>query len=128
VNEERTGKYLWQVEHIRCHLWQRYSITVNQVMVVTVNLSKMMTSSLPKGTVHLYFFFWPLCCLFFEIRILIDPLVSANSSIGALEVCCLQINYQIEKIWLVRVWYCKGTYEGLATSMYLVRIEILVFC
>jgi hypothetical protein len=37
-------------------------------------------------------------CLFFEIRILIDPLVSANSSIGALEVCYLQINYQIEKI------------------------------
>jgi hypothetical protein len=31
--------------------------------------------------VPLYFFFWPLCCLFFfEIRILITPLVSSNSS------------------------------------------------
>ena len=31
--------------------------------------------------VLLYFFFWPLCCLFFfDIRILITPLVSANSS------------------------------------------------
>ena len=31
--------------------------------------------------VLLYFFFWPLCCLFFfEIRILIAPLVSSNSS------------------------------------------------
>ena len=31
--------------------------------------------------VHLYFFFWPLCCLFFfDIRILIAPLVSSNSS------------------------------------------------
>ena len=37
--------------------------------------------------VLLYFFFWPLCCLFFfDIRILIDPLVSSNSSIGALKV------------------------------------------
>jgi hypothetical protein len=32
VNEERTGKCLRQVEHIRGHLWHRYSITVNQVM------------------------------------------------------------------------------------------------
>jgi hypothetical protein len=32
--------------------------------------------------VLLYFFFWPLCCLFFfDIRILITPLVSSNSSI-----------------------------------------------
>ena len=31
--------------------------------------------------VHLYFFFWPLCCLlFFDIRILIAHLVSSNSS------------------------------------------------
>ena len=32
-------------------------------------------------------FFWPLCSLFFfDIQILIDPLVSSNSSIGALKV------------------------------------------
>ena len=31
--------------------------------------------------VFLYFFFWPLCCLlFFDILILITPLVSSNSS------------------------------------------------
>ena len=31
--------------------------------------------------VLLYFFFWPLCCLFFfDIRFLIAPLVSSNSS------------------------------------------------
>jgi hypothetical protein len=31
--------------------------------------------------VLLYFFFWPLCCLFFsDIRILIAPFVSSNSS------------------------------------------------
>ena len=30
--------------------------------------------------VLLYFFFWPFCCLFFDIWILITPLVSSNSS------------------------------------------------
>jgi hypothetical protein len=29
----------------------------------------------------LSFFFWPLCCLSFDLRILITPLVSSNSSI-----------------------------------------------
>ena len=41
--------------------------------------------------VHLYSFFWPLCCLFFfDIRILIAPLVSSNSSwicSVSLEIC-----------------------------------------
>ena len=32
MNEERIGKCLRQVEHIRGHLWHRYSIAVNQVM------------------------------------------------------------------------------------------------
>jgi hypothetical protein len=27
----------------------------------------------------LFFFFWPLCCLFFDLQILITPLVSSNS-------------------------------------------------
>ena len=31
-----TGKCLRQVEHLHGHLWHRYSITVNQVMVPTV--------------------------------------------------------------------------------------------
>ena len=30
--------------------------------------------------VLLYFFFWPLCCLSFDLRILITPLVSSSSS------------------------------------------------
>jgi hypothetical protein len=30
INEERTGKRLWQMEHIRRHLWHRYSRTVNK--------------------------------------------------------------------------------------------------
>jgi hypothetical protein len=40
MNEERTGKCLRQVKHIRGHMWHIYSITVNQVMVATVKLSK----------------------------------------------------------------------------------------
>ena len=40
MNEERTGKCLHQVEHIRCHLRYRYSRMVNKVMVETVKFSK----------------------------------------------------------------------------------------
>jgi hypothetical protein len=35
----KDGKCLRQVEHIRGHLWHRYSIVVNQVMVATVLFS-----------------------------------------------------------------------------------------
>jgi hypothetical protein len=35
MNEARTGNGLRQVEHIRGHLWHRYSIAVNQVLVAT---------------------------------------------------------------------------------------------
>ena len=37
----------------------------------------------------LSFFFWSLCCLFFDIRILITPLVSSSSSINGtfLQIC-----------------------------------------
>jgi hypothetical protein len=50
VNEERTGKCLRQVEHIRGHLWHRYSITVNQVMVGTVKFPKWWLQLYQKGT------------------------------------------------------------------------------
>ena len=39
-HEERIGKSLGQVEHIRGHLWHRYFIKINQVMVATIQLSK----------------------------------------------------------------------------------------
>ena len=42
--------------------------------------------------VLLSLFFWPLCCLsFFELRILIAPLVSSNSSF------CLQVDIRFNK-------------------------------
>ena len=46
--------------------------------------------------VLLYFFFWPLCCLFFsDIRILIAPLVSSNSSCNHIytRVCIIKNDY-----------------------------------
>jgi hypothetical protein len=99
MNEEMTGKCLRQVAHTRGHLWHRYFITFNQVMVTTVTLSKwwLQHDRAPEFTpgfqwassylifsfmcmfcrslyVLSYFFFWPLCCLsFFDLRILITP-------------------------------------------------------
>jgi hypothetical protein len=44
-------------------------------MVVMLILKELVTYIL-----YLYFFFWPLCCLFFfDLLILINPLVSSNS-------------------------------------------------
>ena len=53
MNEEWTGKCLRQVEHICGHLWHRYSITVNQLMVATIKLSKwwlQLNQEQPEGT------------------------------------------------------------------------------
>jgi hypothetical protein len=82
MNEERIGKCL-QMEHIRGHLWHRYSIAVNQVMVMTIklwsddfNLTKRYSvfSFICMFCRSLFFFFWPLCCLFCDLRILITSL------------------------------------------------------
>jgi len=40
MNEERIGLSLRQTEHIGGHLWHRYSVAVNQIVVATVILSK----------------------------------------------------------------------------------------
>jgi hypothetical protein len=40
MNKDMTGLLLQQMEHIRGHLWHRYSVTDNQVMVVTLKLLK----------------------------------------------------------------------------------------
>jgi hypothetical protein len=51
-NFYRTGKCLRQVEHIRGHLWHRYSISVNQVVVATVKLSKWWPMSTSPNVLH----------------------------------------------------------------------------
>jgi hypothetical protein len=37
MNEDRIVKCLRQVEHIHGHVWHKYSIAINQVMVATVS-------------------------------------------------------------------------------------------
>jgi hypothetical protein len=37
MNEDRTGLWLRQKEHNRGRLWHIYSVTINQVMVATIN-------------------------------------------------------------------------------------------
>ena len=46
----------------------------------------------------MYFFFWPLCCLSFDIRILINPLVSSNSS-WLRVVCGVRIAHLINNMY-----------------------------
>jgi hypothetical protein len=61
INEERTGKCLRQVEHICGHLWHRYSVTVNRVMVASEKLQPIGKSWYSKGgltwTFTFFFFF-----------------------------------------------------------------------
>ena len=53
--------------------------------------------------VLLYFFFWPLCCLsFFDIRILINPLVSSNSS-WLRVVCGVRVAHLINNMFCIIV-------------------------
>ena len=51
MNEERIGLWLRQTKHIGGHLPHRYSVTVNQVMVVTVKRSKWLYFNLTFGSV-----------------------------------------------------------------------------
>ena len=41
INEARRGLWLRQTEHIRGHLWHKFSATFNKVMMTTVNISKL---------------------------------------------------------------------------------------
>jgi hypothetical protein len=71
TNEEKLGLRLRQTEHIRGHLWQRYSVKVNQVMPDFSGVR--VTQSLVFCVVFcssLSFLFW----------FLITPLVSSNFS------------------------------------------------
>ena len=65
--------------------------------------------------VLLYLFFWPLCCLFFsDIRVLITPLVSSNSSFGHCVVC----SSPIYGFWLP-LWYLQTLLLAIVLSVLL---------
>jgi hypothetical protein len=56
--------------------------------------------------VLLYFFFWPLCCLsFFDIRILITPLLSSNSSFHNMCAFLISILVTLFKMRCYWIWY-----------------------
>ena len=55
-------------------------VALNTITLTPMQIYSMMLKLLLLTEI-VYFFFWPLCCLFFfDIRILITPLVSSNSS------------------------------------------------
>jgi hypothetical protein len=71
--------------------------------------------------VLLYFFFWPLCCLFFfDVRILITPFVSSNSSYRKLhemkssvgKTHCSYGQIRKEKVVLIRCRIGYHTYKA----------------
>jgi hypothetical protein len=65
--------------------------------------------------VLLYFFFWPLCCLsFFDLRLLITPLVSTNFSFGHCVVCPSSIH----GFWLP-LWYLQTFILAIVLSVLL---------
>jgi hypothetical protein len=103
MNKERSGLWLRQKEHIR-YLWHRYSVTVNQVMVATVKRSEWWlqlnhtTNPWFSSFLGVRVLWWLVSCIlfcrslfvplsifrllyclsFFELRLLVIPLVSSD--------------------------------------------------
>ena len=68
--------------------------------------------------VLLYFFFWPLCCLFFfDIRILITPLVSSNSS-------CPFVLFLLAIVFSVLLRYTDSDYPFGIFKLFLERYTV----
>ena len=66
----------------------------------------------------LHFFFWLLCCLFFDIRILITPLVSSNSSYNFIGdvIMCLIYHWLIIVRISQSVWWKANVYKVLSST------------
>jgi hypothetical protein len=69
----------------RIHKWHKTKTKYNQMFMIIEIIEESLgwRTFIHRGYVLfvlLYFFFWPLCYLFFDLRILITPLVSSNSS------------------------------------------------
>ena len=75
---------------LQCHQWSRNCLPFRSTcvhprflvgfMLLDLQLYMYVWYVCRSLFVLLYVFFWSLCCLFFDIRILITPLVSSNSS------------------------------------------------
>jgi hypothetical protein len=66
MNEERTGKCLRQVEHIRGHLWHRYSITV---------ISQLNQKEVSINLVRSHYIHYLFCVRYLNIKSDVDYLI-----------------------------------------------------
>jgi hypothetical protein len=100
-----TMTWLTVMEYL-CHKWpricytcRRVSLVEQKLLILPEHLSSTLVFSGVRVTrslalcvcfiVLLSFFFWPFCCLFFfDIRILITPLVSSNSFCFNVQLHC----------------------------------------
>ena len=72
--------------------------------------------------VLLYFFFWPLCCLFFfDIRILIALLVSSNSSC----LRCETGQYNIQKSSFAKLEQIELILSDIYNALYIQNLNII---
>jgi hypothetical protein len=79
-------------------LWYLQTLLLATVLFVVLRFTD---SGYPFGIFKL--FFWPLCCLsFFDLRILVTPLISSNSPFGHCVVC----RSSIYGFWLP-LWYLQ---------------------
>ena len=75
VNTSRSFPHSWLITAFVTRLTRRVSLVEHELLTLPKHLSS--------------FFFWPLWCLFFfDIRILITPLVSSNSSSDTFHFYC----------------------------------------
>ena len=97
ASTSRSFFHSWLISGLVTRLTRRVSLVKQELLIFSEHLSSSPSFSGVRVTrslvlcvcrslfVLLYFFFWPLCCLlFFDIRILITPLVSSNSSLNTI--------------------------------------------
>ena len=85
-----TGWYRWMVANLKLRTWKHKNHSFKDFSGVCVAQSLVLCVIFCRSLfVLLYFFF----CLFFDLRILITPLVSSNSSLKSYLQNCIQSNY-----------------------------------
>jgi hypothetical protein len=94
VSTSRSFPHSWFITGFITRLARRMSLVEQELPTLPDHLSSLPVFSgvrvtrclvlcvcfVDRGLSFCTFSFWPLCCLFFDIRILITPLVSSNSS------------------------------------------------
>jgi hypothetical protein len=91
INTFRSFPHSWLISGFVTKLTRRVPLVGQELLTLPEHLSSPPIFSEVRVTRSLVlcvcfvdrclsFFFWPLCCLLFDIRIMITPLVSSNSS------------------------------------------------